>query len=58
MVEFLAQFFVGGFVPDGAAVAADFDAFGPVAAAAVGPAAHVDFAVVNEDGLVGWGHDG
>lgn len=60
MEVLLGELLVGGLVPDAAAVGADLDALGPVAAraAAVGPPGHVDAAGVDDDGLVARGDDG
>ena len=53
-----AQLLIRHLVPHATAVAADLDALGPVAAAGISPAAHVDGTVVNDDGLVDGRHDG
>ena len=48
----LAQLLVRHLVPYAATITANLDALRPVSAARVGPAVHVDAAVVDDDGLV------
>lgn len=57
MEVFPAQLCVGHFVPDATAIVADFNSLRP-STTAVGPASHLDLAIVNDNFLVDWRHDG
>ncbi|KAH0445717.1 molybdopterin binding oxidoreductase, partial [Aureobasidium melanogenum] len=58
IVILLTHVLVGDFIPDAAAIARDLDTDGPVATTGIGPAAHLDLAVVDDLRHVDWGHDG